>query len=275
MVFDAFLSSASAALMTCQRIAAVGIALTSLEYIVRNKDLNDDGLMSWMVCRLRHRVFSHGRFAAFLDFMLRHPNVMYAYAVRMALGIALLVSRPGAVNCALLSVTTLLSLLLLSRQPYGSDGADQATNIVLLSLTVAALARTEMALTACAWFLAGQCCLSYLTAGLAKVSNPEWRSGRALVGILGTHMYGNPALARFLRGQPRRLARGMGMAVVAGECLLPLMLVAPKAWLPAFLIAGLMFHISTAVAMGLNSFLWAFPAMYPAIAYAVIVSRPW
>ena len=77
-----------------------------------------------------------------------------AHAVRVALGIALIaVPRAGATNTILLTVTTLLSLLLLSRQPYGSDGADQATNIILLSLTIATLVNTEPAQTACCWRL--------------------------------------------------------------------------------------------------------------------------
>ena len=263
------------ALTLCQRIVAVGIGLSSIEYVVRGRTLGDDGLMSWMVCRLRHPVFSRGRVARLLDVVYRYPNIVFAHGLRVALAASLLVAPIGTTaDAVLLTVTTLLSILLLARQPYGSDGADQVSNIVLLSLTVGTLCNTRLALAAVAWFLAGQCCLAYLTAGVAKASNPAWRSGEALVGIFGTHMYGNPPLGRFLGDRPR-LARAMGMTVVWGECLLPLMLVAPRGWLPAFLAAGFAFHLSAAFTMGLNSFLWAFPATYPAIAWAVLVSRPW
>ena len=38
-----------------------------------------------------------------------------------------------------------------------------------------------------------------------------------------------------------------------------------RAVVVAFLVIGLAFHLGCAVLMGLNSFLWAFPAAYPCV----------
>ena len=38
-----------------------------------------------------------------------------------------------------------------------------------------------------------------------------------------------------------------------------------------FLAGGLLFHVASAVLMGLNTFLWAFGATYPAVFYCSVI----
>jgi hypothetical protein len=53
--------------------------------------------------------------------------------------------------------------------------------------------------------------------------------------------------------------------VILFEVSFPLVLVAPPAIAVAALGVGLTFHLSCAVLMGLNSFVWPFPATYACV----------
>jgi hypothetical protein len=81
-------------------------------------------------------------------------------------------------------------------------------------------------------------------------------------------MYGRQPIAAFLYGHPR-VARTAGRAVIAMELSLPLALVLPDPLALGLLGVGVLFHLSTAVVMGLNNFLLAFLAAYPS---AVLVT---
>ncbi|HEY6033401.1 MAG TPA: hypothetical protein VIV58_04055, partial [Kofleriaceae bacterium] len=65
-----------------------------------------------------------------------------------------------------------------------------------------------------------------------------------------------------------RLRRPIGIAMVITEAAFPLALLGPWWLVLAFFAWGVVFHVANAVLMGLNSFLWAFVATYPAIAFA-------
>jgi hypothetical protein len=77
-------------------------------------------------------------------------------------------------------------------------------------------------------------------------------------------MYGQPAAARVVRTH-RVVGRAAGYAVLAGESLFILTLTAPRALVLPMLAVGVAFHAGCAFVMGLNRFLWAFAAGYPAL----------
>jgi hypothetical protein len=118
----------------------------------------------------------------------------------------------------------------------------------------------------CLWYLSLQLCLAYATAGVAKALGREWRRGSAIPDILATRSYGHAALAAWLRARPR-LTRWVTYSVMAFECLFPLILTLGPSVAWFFVGMGFLFHIVNAYAMGLNRFLWAFPATYPAVLY--------
>jgi hypothetical protein len=45
------------------------------------------------------------------------------------------------------------------------------------------------------------------------------------------------------------------------------MLIAPRPLAILLLLSGIAFHVTAAIAMGLNTFLWSFLATYPALVY--------
>jgi hypothetical protein len=54
----------------------------------------------------------------------------------------------------------------------------------------------------------------------------------------------------------------------------PVVLVAPREVCWGYLACGVLFHLGTAITMGLNKFVWAFLALYPAALYCTAGSLP-
>lgn len=253
-----------------ERLASVGVCISSLELLARRRQLTDTGLLSWRVSRLRQKWLVRGAVGQLLDLILAYPGVLGLICVRFGAGTALLLGqRSPRRRFAMTSAITLSSIGLTLRAPYGQDGSDQMSELTFAAATLGNLPFLEGNVTvkeSALWFIGLQTCLSFLTAGIAKTSSPMWRDGSALMGIFGTEAYGNHRLADYLRSHPRQTAC-MSRGIVIGECLFPLVLVAPRPLAHAGLVGGLIFHALTAQVMGLNTFLWSFGATYPAIAY--------
>jgi hypothetical protein len=166
-----------------------------------------------------------------------------------------------------------VSLLVCMRLPW-TKGADSQLNLITygaISLTL--LSDTPAAATYCLYFLTLQLCLAYFAAGYHKLRSLCWRSGYALPGLLSTRLFGAPALAAWL---DRRLLVSLSLcwATIIWEVSFPVLLVAPRAVGLCYLCGGILFHLGTAVTMGLNKFIWAFLALYPAAVYCTGGSLP-
>jgi hypothetical protein len=257
--------SAVDALSLGERLVGAATLIGSLELLTRRRALARGGLLSWEVAQLRAAWLTHGWVAWCLDRLFTGTGLLLLIILRAATATWLVVGPTEAAHVTAVVATALITLLLMLRTSYGNDGADQMCLIVLLA---AAIARVSMAhsavLEAALWFIALQACLSYATSGIAKLSGRAWRDGTGLVGILSTRTYGMPALATLLARSPV-LATGVSWIIIAGEALFPLVFVVPDRWIPALLAGGLAFHVACAIVMGLNTFVWAFAATYPAI----------
>ena len=93
-----------------------------------------------------------------------------------------------------------------------------------------------------------------------------------MTGILSTEGYGFAGFARLLDAHPA-LDQLLCWSVIGWEIAFPLVLVAPKPLLIAFLTVGALFHLACAVAMGLNRFVWAFCGCYPAVWTTAMILR--
>jgi hypothetical protein len=164
-----------------------------------------------------------------------------------------------------LTISLLCRMSIWRRRLLGGDGAEQLTTLTLIATWLAVMPtssdlRVEFAVA----FIGAQLVLAYVTAGIAKVMSPIWRQGQALAGILDTETYGHPTASALLHRSPA-IAALLGWSVIAFECAFPILLFSPPWLAVALLGVGLSFHIGCALLMGLNTFLWAFPATYPCI----------
>lgn len=105
------------------------------------------------------------------------------------------------------------------------------------------------------WYIAIQVILSYFVAGVSKLLEGEWRSGRALAVFLG---------------RPRKRGdRLVAWSIIAFEVFFPAAVLSPRVAL-AFMAGGLFFHLINAYVLGLNRFVFAWLAAYPALYWATL-----
>ena len=228
----------------------------------------DGALAAWPVFQSTRRWLGKPAFAATAGRLLAYPRVLGVVGLRaLAAGAALSGWRPLlAPACGIVAVT---SLLLVLRSRFGTDGADELLFLIFVAAAIAYGVGDPGAREVVLWFLAGQACLAYLTAGVAKAISPAWRAGRALPGIFGTTAYGHPRAGTLL-GRHCLLARAGGWSVIVLETSFPLVLLGVPPLTYALLLGTTTFHLGAAWLMRLNTFLWAFVATYPAVLACVL-----
>ncbi len=243
--------------------AAVGVVVTCLEHLVMIREFGPGGICSPVLHigsplgrgRVGELVQSTGLMASVL-------------VVRLFVGILFIVA--GLTGRAQrwplgLWFLALSSMWVAWRRRVGGDGGEQMLQMSLLASALGlSFSWSPAAVRMAALFIAGQACLSYLSAGLAKLVSGVWRSGHALQGIVNTHTHGTSGLSTFLTSHPR-LARVLNWTVIVAELAFPAVLLLPKEACLVGLGLALLFHILNAVVMGLNNFVWAFLATYPCV----------
>jgi hypothetical protein len=164
----------------------------------------------------------------------------------------------------LIATAASLQVVLLKRHHLTYDGSDQMMLVVLVACLLGRLGSNVLSSRAAVSFIAAEVTLAYLVAGVYKATSKYWRPGGAFPMIVQTRMFGHPLAARIVRDHAA-VGRAATYAVVCVECLFPIALIGPPLVLVALLSVGLAFHLGCSIIMGLNRFLWAFVATYPAL----------
>lgn len=149
--------------------------------------------------------------------------------------------------------------------PY-NGGADKMLLLVTTCLALTSIAPGSALAEGAMGYLAVQLTLSYFISGWVKIRNVEWRSGRALAEVFAYSIYPVTANSRGWSDWPR-LLRAVSLAVIIFEVLFPLALVSPLTTALALALAA-GFHLSNALFLGLNRFIWAWISAYPALIWA-------
>jgi hypothetical protein len=238
-------------------LASIGVFIASVEILALKGEFEDGGLFSWDVLRTVSRAtlsVGTGRPRQFIS----HP--FFVPAVTGARGLAALVlifsSNNSALSTACVSVIIAASIVMFWRAPIGLDGSDQMSLITFVAVAIYKLFPGDVHVAqASLWFIAIQGCLSYFVAGIAKVISPVWRRSASLVS-------GRDGVCVAL-----------SWLVMLFECTFPLALAFGITGFAIFAVLGIFFHITNAVIMGLNTFVWAFVATYPAILFCALSLR--
>lgn len=252
--------------LTCLLIG-LWCTLSSLEWLADLRSLHNGAALGWDLLSLRRgRIYRSEGLARLFD--ARWFGLVPA--LRLAAGLMLLSQpAPGLTLAALLLVAG-CSVLLGLRLP-AVDGADK---IGLVSTCAAILIATGLVLDdpliAVAGILwgGGQLTIAYTAAGVSKLLLPLWRDGSAVIASMTSYTYGH----RFAHAavQHRELAIALSWAVILAETLFPVALLAPLPVLLVALAGFALFHLATAVFMGLNTYVWAFMTAYPCV---ILLSR--
>jgi hypothetical protein len=248
----------------CGRLASVWVMVGAVEVLVSLREFRPAGIFDRGVVRTGGGTLGAEGEGPTLDLIA----VAAVAALRVAAGLALLLSPWSVpVQTAAWTAVAGCAFYMRWRRQLGDDGADQM--LMIMSVAFAAslwLHSAPGSLEAGACFVGAQACLSYAVAGIAKLIGPDWRRGNVIPLILATRSYGTLRLARMLRGRPL-LTKLLCWGTIALETTF---LVAPLLPLPvllALLAIACFFHVGNAAFMGLNGFLWAFVATFPAIVF--------
>lgn len=246
---------------------ALGLLVSTAEYLWSWRQFGPGEVYAWRILGLRRPVARGGPVAWAAARVLDVPGVLVVLGMQAVAAAVLLV--PAAPPIALRGAVPVLAFTLLAlhfRNGVGDDGSDQMNSVLGAGMLCFALAPGSRIAEMGLWFVALQACLAYAASGISKAVSPVWRSGDAVFRVMNTASYGSRTVAALLRGRPR-LHRALAWSVIAMETAFPLVLVLPAPYAWAFLAWGASFHLFCAVVMGLNSFLWAFLATYPALLY--------
>jgi hypothetical protein len=240
------------------RISACGIALSTVELLSIHHHFGQQGVFSLGTVATFHRhLFS-------LRVVDRYISVLILLQLGASTALVLLgpFSPFGKISLLLAFITM---MMVRWRRYTGGDGAEQMTVIVFAAVCFAVFPwPSTNRIVAASTFIVAQVILSYVTAGVAKLISPIWRTGRALPNVLSTHSHGHPWAARLV-SQYTLLAVLASWSIIIFECLFPLLIFGPSQIAVLALVCGFSFHSGCAVFMGLNSFLWSFPATYPCV----------
>lgn len=146
-----------------------------------------------------------------------------------------------------------------------NGGSDYMTSILFLFTTVGFIFPDDMG-AVCLWYITFQLCLSYCKAGWIKIKNPKWRNGEALSEFVLSPIYASHStLSRIF--QQRQLSLMAAWSVMIFEISFPLALLDIRLTI-GYLGIGFMFHLGNAYVFGLNRFVFAWAAAYPAFFWA-------
>lgn len=245
----------------------VGAFVSTLELLACRRDYAPGGMFSWELRRLRLDPDAGPSRRRILDVVFGRAVTGVLLARLLLLALLMLTPAGGWAHALCLAALVADFLLVSWRREWGNDGSDQMSTIVLVALFTGTVPFADRFLQVAALvFVSAQACLAYGTAGVAKVLSPVWRSGEAVALILDTAVYGHSGTARTLQRHVR-LNQWLTWSVLAAEVGLAFVLFLPAPWAWALLAWGVSFHIATALMMGLNCFVWAFLATYPAIVF--------
>ena len=243
-----------------EQLTALALIVQSVEMLQLQRTMADDGPWSWKIIRDDFQGFPSG-LRWLLDHILAFPGLALLLWMQILCALALLVTSHPMLNCFLLTSTVLICL---RWRGTFNGGSDYMTVLILAALTVARLSpHHPQILVGCLWYIALQLCASYFIAGVVKLRNIRWRDGSALPAIFELPQYSAPKLSQRLRGSPR-MSFALCWGTMLFECAFPVALLHPQASLALMTIA-FVFHLGNAFQLGLNRFLFIWPAAYPAL----------
>ncbi|WP_249999605.1 alpha/beta fold hydrolase [Actinoplanes sp. M2I2] len=254
-------------LAAVERLGALTHLVASLELLARRADRGRGGPNDWAVAR--RRLDDRGPVARRVLNATAQPGAATVLHVARAASAAFLLAPTGRFHRSRAVANATIAASSVGAFPghvYGTDGSDQASFLVQATAALARSSRQPRVTDAALWFLGLQSTLNYTASGWVKMVSPTWRSGRALPGVMRTVTYGHQGAWRATERFPRS-STVVGHAVLALECLFPIVFAGRGRLAPLLVGSAAAFHAANAGLMGLGRFVGAFCAMQPAVLY--------
>ncbi len=254
------MTSQALALLAVEKLIALAVVFQTIELFQIRTSFAERGIWRWSILRDEFTIFPTALQSTF-KLALPYSSFLCILAARLTCAIVLLFfTHP------LLVLYLLLSTLLISVRWRGTfnGGSDYMTILVLGSLTLAScFGYDSIVALGCLGYIAIQACSSYLISGAVKLRNADWRKGVALPRFIESSIY-EPS--SFLQNLLRRPSLGVFFSWLAilFECTFPVSLFDPRLCL-IYISAAIFFHLANVYLFGLNRFLFAWGATYPAL----------
>jgi hypothetical protein len=145
-----------------------------------------------------------------------------------------------------------------------NGGSDYMTLLLLWTCALGFTIPKDLGLP-CLYYIVFQLCLSYFRAGFVKFKNPQWHSGQALNLFLNSPVYASDKIVAELASRPALLLWSARF-IILFEVTFPLSVFHPTMAF-VYMALGFGFHLVNAYVFGLNRFVWAWLAAYPALYY--------
>jgi uncharacterized membrane protein YphA (DoxX/SURF4 family) len=249
-----------------ETLVGITAMLNAVEMLADRQQYDVNGIFSYAIHKTSSAWMIKGWQATVLGIVFEYPRYLFVVTLELLAAILLISHLLTPLSWLFVVILLLTRLLSHLRNGYGLDGADQMQIIVLASLTIFHLSPAPLVKLCSMLFICFQALLAYFTAGVVKLRSSIWRDGTAISNILQTNRFRNDTGVRILKKHPQ-LAQSLCWSVIVFECTFPLLVVTGTRTCFIALVAGVLFHFSVALVMGLNSFFWSFVATYPAILF--------
>lgn len=245
--------------------------IQDIEYFSLSRHFTRGGVWDWEILR---KDFS--QFPAWLklvfDFLFSMPSFLILIAIRSGLGLA---SLYWSDLFFLYGLMFLSSLLICIRWKGAFNGGSDYMGL-MLSGALALFhfpANTPEASKFILFYISFQLILSYFWAGVVKIKLSAWRRGLALPIFLNHSPLKVPLIGSFkpswpVRKEARFLLLICSWFIMLWELSFPLAVINLQFFCFYFL-SGMFFHLLNFFLLGLNRFVWVWPAAYPALLYCV------
>lgn len=250
----------SMTLLSVQSLIAVAVALQTIEHLMARHAWSESGAWRWS--HIREEFTKLPGFSV-LDSLLSHPMFSLVLIARLVFSVLALFSPHPVWPLSLLITTVLISI---RWRGSFNGGSDAMTIVILTALSVARFfPGSEAIQQGTIWYIAVQAGLSYFVAGWSKIGKASWRSGQALPAIFQTSAYTASPGMNWIIGHPL-VCFSMAWTVLIFECTFPVAFLSPTLCL-FYLGFALVFHLTNVYILGLNRFVFAWVASYPALYY--------
>lgn len=249
------------------RLISFAVILQTIEFFQIRKTFGEHGVWKWSVIRQEFNSFPNWIRWGF-DRILDYPGFLSLLVLRLISAFAVLI-LPWSEIYSFFPCILFLSTLLICIRWRGTfnGGSDYMTIIITSALAIAKLFDLNPWIgKACLWYIAVQCCFSYFISGCIKLRNRDWRAGKQLGFFFQLPCYETPERLKELVKKKPWLAFSLSWSAMAFECAFPLALLSPRFCL-FFIPLAFCFHLGNIYAFGLNRFLFAWSAAYPALYY--------
>ncbi len=246
-------------------LCGLSLIIQTIEFLNLREALGPQGVWTYAIGRddLAHASQPVQNLFAFLA---REDVWLLHLVLRLLAALVLIIDGASLPLVGFLFAGTLV--ILIRWRGAFNGGSDFMTIVVLSGLLIAMLVGasgdSELGWRAGMIYIAIHAASSYFISGGIKLLNPEWRSGEALALFLDGGIYG--PLSRLSLYWLRPVAMLCSWAFIVWECLVPLAFFDAELAVIYCAVAGL-FHFLVFWYFGLNRFVFAWLASFPAIIY--------